>query len=49
MLIQLDESDYDAANDIARSEGMSFAGLVRRLIKLCLRDAVKPRKRKPKV
>jgi predicted HicB family RNase H-like nuclease len=37
VMIQLDEADHDAASTVARSEGLSFAALVRRLIKLYLR------------
>lgn len=40
MLIQLDAADYEAASTIAGSEGLSFAALVRRVLKLYLRKVV---------
>jgi len=40
VLIQLDAADYEAASTIAGSEGLSFAALVRRVIKLYLRKVV---------
>jgi hypothetical protein len=40
VLIQLDAADYEAASSIAESEGLSFAALVRRVIKLYLRKVV---------